>query len=82
MVAPAGGPLIRPRRREVLHQYAFFASLLAGPLLVLSAATARATVAAAVYAVAICGLFGVSALYHRITWTPQVRRRLRHSTTR
>jgi hypothetical protein len=76
------------RRRQVPstephpHQYAFFASLLAGPLLVPSAATARATVAAAVYAVSICGLFGVSALYHRITWTPQVRRRLRHSTTR
>ncbi len=70
-------PLARPRLRGVFHQYAFFASLLAGALLVLVAATVKATVAAAVYAVSVSGLFGVSALYHRVTWAPRPRRLLR-----
>jgi len=62
----------------VFHQWAFFASLVAGTILVVSAPTPTAAVAAAVYAASVCALFGVSALYHRITWTPPVRRRLRH----
>jgi hemolysin III len=62
----------------VFHQYGFFAALGAGTLLVLGAPTARAALAAAVYAASVCALLGVSALYHRITWTPPVRRRLRH----
>jgi len=70
--------LDRPRLRGVFHQYAFFAAVLAGTILVLRAPTAAAAAAAAVYAASVCGLFGVSALYHRITWTPPVRRWLRH----
>jgi hemolysin III len=35
------------------------------------------SVAAAVYAASVSALFGTSALYHRITWTPPARRRLR-----
>jgi hemolysin III len=68
---------VKPRFRGVLHQYAFFVSLASGTLLVLLAATARASLAAAVYAVSVSALFGVSALYHRITWTAPVRRRMR-----
>jgi len=71
-------PLPRPRLRGVFHQYAFFASLFAGVWLILVAATGvKATVAAAVYAVSVSGLFGVSALYHRVTWAPRPRRLLR-----
>jgi len=70
--------LARPRLRGVFHQYAFFAAVLAGTALVLRAPTATAVTAAAVYAASVCGLFGVSALYHRITWSPPVRRWLRH----
>jgi len=62
----------------VFHQYGFFAVLLAGTVLVIRAPTATAGTAAAVYAASVCALFGVSALYHRITWTPPVRRWLRH----
>jgi hemolysin III len=62
----------------VFHQWGFFAALVAGTFLVLGAPTATAAMAAAVYAASVCALFGVSALYHRITWTPPVRRRLRH----
>ena len=61
---------VKPRLRGVFHQYAFFASLASGTLLVLLAATTRAAVAAAVYAASVSALFGVSALYHRVTWTP------------
>jgi hemolysin III len=68
---------VKPRLRGVLHQYAFFLSLASGTLLVLLAATSRASVAAAIYAASVSALFGVSALYHRGTWTGPVRRRLR-----
>jgi hemolysin III len=68
---------IRPRLRGVFHQYAFFVSLASGTLLVLLAATTRASVAVAIYAASVSALFGVSALYHRVTWTAPARRRLR-----
>jgi hemolysin III len=67
----------KPRLRGVLHQYAFFVSLVSGTLLVLLTAATRAAVAAAIYAASVSSLFGVSALYHRVTWTPLARRRLR-----
>ncbi|HEV8636035.1 MAG TPA: hemolysin III family protein [Chloroflexota bacterium] len=71
------GPAARPRWRGLLHQYAFLVSVLAGAGLVLAAPTPRATLAAAVYALTLAGLFGASALYHRVTWAPGVRRWLR-----
>jgi hemolysin III len=68
---------VRPRLRGVSHQYAFFVSLASGTLLVLLAATTRASVAAAIYAASVSALFGVSALYHRVTWNGPARRRMR-----
>jgi hemolysin III len=68
---------VKPRLRGVFHQYAFFVSLASGTLLVLLAATTRASVAAAIYAASVSALFGVSALYHRVTWTTSARRRMR-----
>jgi hemolysin III len=68
---------VKPHLRGVLHQYAFFVSLGSGTLLVLLAATTKASVAAAVYAASVSALFGTSALYHRVTWTPPARRRMR-----
>jgi hemolysin III len=81
----AGGPRLaaeRPRLRGVLHQWAFFVSVLLGALLVAFAPTGAARTATTVYALAVSGLFGVSALYHRIAWKPRARRwmrRLDHS---
>jgi hemolysin III len=77
-----GGLLDRPRLRGVSHQWAFFVSVVLGGLLVVLAPSAEARLATAIYALAVCGLFGVSALYHRITWAPSARRwmrRLDHS---
>jgi hemolysin III len=68
---------VKPRLRGVLHQYAFFVSLGSGTLLVLLAATTKASVGAAIYAASVSALFGVSALYHRVTWTTAARRRMR-----
>jgi hemolysin III len=65
---------LRPRLRGVLHQYAFFVALVAALPLVLTARTARGALAAAVYAGSLASLFGVSALYHRVTWSARARR--------
>jgi hemolysin III len=66
----------------VVHQWSFFVALAAGAALVVLAPAGRATMACAVYALALCGLLGTSALYHRVTWRPSIRpwmRRLDHS---
>jgi hemolysin III len=73
---------VKPRLRGVSHRWAFFASLLAGAALVLVAPSKRAVAAAMVYALSLSALFGVSALYHEVTWSVPVRRwmrRLDHS---
>jgi hemolysin III len=73
---------VKPRLRGVSHQYAFFVSLGCGVGLILAASGGRARVAAAIYAVAVSGLLGTSALYHRATWRLKARRwmrRLDHS---
>src|SRR5215218_10126095 len=71
-------PLPKPRLRGVLHQWAFFASVVLGTLLVLFAPGGRGTLAATVYAASVAALFGVSALYHRIDWASvAARRRMR-----
>jgi hemolysin III len=81
---PAMDASERPRLRGVFHQYAFFAALIAGVVLVAVADGGVERFAMWVYAVALASMFGVSALYHRITWrSPHVRkwmRRLDHST--
>lgn len=72
----------RPRLRGVIHHYAFYASLLAGLVLLLRAASQTALVSVAIYGASLSALLGVSALYHRVTWSPGARRwmgRLDHS---
>ena len=81
--ADGDGPAVKPRLRGVLHEVAFFVSLVSGTALVWAAPTEGSKLAMAVYAVAISLLFGVSALFHRHTWGPVGRRRMRradHST--
>jgi len=74
---------IKPRLRGVSHQWAFFVSVVTGVALVLAAPNGRATAAVAIYAVSVAGLFGASALYHRINWSTvgarRWMRRLDHS---
>jgi hemolysin III len=71
-----------PRMRGVLHAWSFPVAVVAAFLLVLTADDARARVAALVYGAGLCGLFGVSATYHRWPGDPrhkQLLRRLDHS---
>jgi len=67
----------KPLLRGVSHQVAFFAVLVAGAVLVLEARSRAAAVAATVFATSLALLFGTSALYHRIDWSPAQRRRMR-----
>jgi hemolysin III len=57
-----------PRLRGVFHQYAFFAALAAGVVLVALADGVRERFAVWVYAAALAAMFGASALYHRFPW--------------
>jgi hemolysin III len=58
----------KPRLRGVFHQYAFYVALAAGIVLVALSDSTRELLATWVYAAALAAMFGVSALYHRITW--------------
>jgi len=72
----------RPALRGVFHQVGFSVSLVVGTLLIVGADGTRQHVAAAVFAAAVAICFGSSALYHRITWTPELRlwmRRVDHA---
>jgi hemolysin III len=88
-LVPAEGPglarvapvelFAKPRLRGVFHQVAFFAALPAAALLIHAARTGRAELAAGVYGVGLCALFGVSSAYHRLPWRPAARRRMRRA---
>ena len=75
---PSAATLGKPRLRGVSHEFAFFAALGAGAVLV-ALAPHRAAWAAAVYAVSLASMLGTSALYHRPTWSPRPRRWLRRA---
>lgn len=68
MTRAISDPLLKPRLRGVLHQWAFAGSLAAGAALVLEAGSTRARLAVSIYALSLAALFGTSALYHRIDW--------------
>ncbi|HZA01792.1 MAG TPA: hemolysin III family protein, partial [Hyphomicrobiaceae bacterium] len=77
-VSPSTVPtLSRPLLRGVLHQAAFPVSLVVGTLLIVGADGGRRRAAAAVFAGSVAACFGASALYHRVTWTPRLRRWMR-----
>ena len=75
----------KPRLRGRLHQYAFFVAVVGG-IVLSSIALSRPGIApflsCLVYSATVCGLFGISALYHRRTWSErgyQIMRRMDHS---
>ncbi|WP_375477234.1 hemolysin III family protein [uncultured Jatrophihabitans sp.] len=76
---------LKPRLRGWLHAYAAVISIATGITLIAVAAALRGAPAAAtttIYALTITGLFGTSALYHRVNWKPRahaVMKRLDHS---
>lgn len=72
---------VKPLLRGVSHQVAALVALVAGGLLFAGAAPAN-RLAVAVYTLCLCGLFSISAAYHRPHWQPAARawmRRLDHA---
>jgi hemolysin III len=67
------GPLVVPRLRGVLHQYAFFVVLAIGLVLILLASTGRGRLAVGVYVTGLASCLGTSALYHRGRWSPRMK---------
>lgn len=68
----------KPLLRGVSHQISFFVTLVASVLLFRRAwLIPDATGACLVFALALANLFGTSALYHRIDWSPKARARMR-----
>jgi len=76
MSAVLAPPPVKPRLRGVSHQLAFFVALAATAWLVLAHPSSSAR-AALVFGGALSFLFGTSALYHRVDWSPAARQRMR-----
>ena len=66
---------VKPRLRGRTHEWAFFASLGLLPSLLIAAPSGHARLAAGIYGASVAGLFGASALYHRVTWRRVAARR-------
>lgn len=66
-----GLQLPKPRLRGMLHLIAFPTTLVIGLLLVAVGETFATRLACAVFVLTAGMLFGISAVYHRGTWTPQ-----------
>jgi hemolysin III len=83
MPAATLDPVLKPRLRGVLHQWAFAVSVIAGVGLVLEAGSTRARLAVGLYALSVAAMFGTSAAYHRVNWrrlgTRRWMRRLDHT---
>ena len=71
----SSGP--RPLLRGVLHQAAFAVAVAAGIVFVAETDGSRRTVAASVFAGSAATMLALSAVYHRITWSPRARLRMR-----
>ncbi len=73
----------KPSWRGVLHTWAFASLVPAGIALFLLTETSVQRVSIVIYLAGIGAMFGVSALYHRVTWRPTLRatfQRLDHCT--
>jgi hemolysin III len=74
--------IIKPKLRGWLHAGTFPLALAAGIVLVVLAPTTATRVSTAIFAATACLLFGVSAVYHRGTWSPRthaILKRLDHA---
>ncbi|GMU60469.1 MAG: hemolysin III family protein [Myxococcales bacterium] len=68
--------LEKPRLRGVSHLVSFFVALAAGAVLI-ALVPAQVRAGLAIYTASLCTMFGVSAAYHRPTWSPGARRWMR-----
>jgi hemolysin III len=68
----------KPRLRGWFHEVAFFFSIPAGIALIALARGAAAEVSAAIFAIGLTGLYGVSAIYHRRRWSARTERIMKY----
>lgn len=81
-LAPVSPAPPKPRLRGVFHEIGFYVALALAVPLIWTADDGKARASAIVFSVALAVCFGISALYHRPTWSPRVRpwlRRLDHA---
>lgn len=64
---------MKPRLRGVFHEAGFFVAVALAIPLTIVAEPGRARLSAIVFSSCLAACFGVSALYHRPTWSPAVR---------
>jgi hemolysin III len=72
----------KPLLRGHFHQAMFFVSLGASSLLIAKSNSQIEYISTIIYSIALLTMFGISALYHRITWNPTQRlfmKRLDHA---
>jgi hemolysin III len=69
----------RPLLRGWLHVGAFMGWLVGGPFLIAAAPDGESRAALTVYVVAMLAMFGTSAFFHRVAWTPAAWRRMRRA---
>ena len=69
----------KPLLRGVLHTYGAAAAVGAGLVLLSYAPTTRAAIAVAVFVASLVVLFTVSAIYHRVHWSPRGRKWMRRA---
>jgi len=74
----ASADVARPLLRGALHGGGFVVAVLAGALLLGTLHGVRLA-AAAVFAASAAAMLGVSTLYHRVTWSPRARLRMRRA---
>ena len=70
----APGP--KPRLRGVSHQLAFYAAVPAATAVAMTTNGGVARAAGIAFAVTVAAMFGVSSLFHRVSWTATASRRL------
>ena len=63
-----------PMFRGVSHRAMFIVALTLAPIMIVAAPGVGPRLVIAFYTLSIAALFGVSALYHRVPWSPRVRR--------
>jgi hemolysin III len=75
---PSSAATVKPRFRGVSHEVSFFVAVAATVVLVITERASGAKIAASlVFGGALSLLFGTSALYHRVDWSPEARKMMR-----
>ncbi|MEM7141801.1 MAG: hemolysin III family protein [Actinomycetota bacterium] len=67
----------KPFFRGRSHEYAFVVALTLAPIMIVVTPGIVPRFVVALYVSAIAGLFGISALYHRVDWSPRARARMK-----